>query len=89
MYSNAPSIFRAAATIRARYQTLTAREKEVLALMVQGLRNKLAADRLGISEVTVKVHRHNIMEKMQAESLPALVGMVGQLRLQDAAPREP
>ena len=47
--------------------------------MLQGLRNKQTADRLGISEVTVKVHRHNIMEKMQAGSLPALVAMVNRL----------
>ena len=69
------------ATIRARFDTLTAREREVLALMVQGLRNKQTADRLGISEVTVKVHRHNIMEKMKALSLPTVVGMVDRLRL--------
>lgn len=62
-------------TLRARFETLTPREREVLALMVQGLRNKLSADRLGISEVTVKVHRHHVMEKMQAKSLPELVGM--------------
>lgn len=69
------------AALRARYATLTAREREVLALMVQGLRNKQAADRLGITEVTVKVHRHHVMEKMRAASLPALVGMVQQLGL--------
>ncbi len=61
--------------LRTRFDTLTPREREVLALMVQGLRNKLTADRLGISEVTVKVHRHNVMEKMQAKSLPEVVGM--------------
>ena len=64
--------------VRARLDTLTQREREVLALMLQGLRNKQAADRLGISEVTVKVHRHNIMEKMRAGSVPALVAMLGQ-----------
>lgn len=71
--------------LRARYATLTAREREVLALMVQGLRNKQAADRLGITEVTVKVHRHHVMEKMRAASLPALVGMVQRLGLARAA----
>jgi FixJ family two-component response regulator len=70
----------AAASIRARFHTLTAREREVLPLIVQGLRNKQTADRLGITEVTVKVHRHNIMEKMKAPSLPALIGMLEQLR---------
>jgi FixJ family two-component response regulator len=67
------------ASLQARYDTLTQREREVITLMVQGLRNKQAADQLGISEVTVKVHRHNIMEKMQAPSVPALVAMMGQL----------
>jgi FixJ family two-component response regulator len=67
------------AGLQARLDTLTQREREVIALMVEGLRNKQAADRLGIAEVTVKVHRHNIMEKMQAPSVPALVAMLGQL----------
>ena len=66
------------ALVRARLDTLTQREREVLALMIQGLRNKQAADRLGISEVTVKVHRHNIMEKMRAGSVPALLAMLAQ-----------
>ena len=61
-------------------ETLTAREREVLGLIVQGLRNKQTADRLGISEVTVKVHRHNIMEKMKAASMPALIAMLDRLR---------
>jgi FixJ family two-component response regulator len=68
------------ARIQARYDTLTAREREVVALIVRGLRNKQAAAELGITEITVKVHRHNIMEKMGARSLPALVGMVERLR---------
>ncbi|ASM78604.1 chemotaxis protein CheY [Vitreoscilla filiformis] len=71
--------------VRARFDTLTPREREVLALMVQGLRNKLTADRLGISEVTVKVHRHNVMEKMQAKSLPELVGMCERLGMRAGA----
>jgi RNA polymerase sigma factor (sigma-70 family) len=66
--------------VRARFETLTAREREVLGLIVQGLRNKQTADRLGISEVTVKVHRHNIMEKMKASSMPALIAMLDRLR---------
>jgi FixJ family two-component response regulator len=68
------------AQIQARYDTLTAREREVVALVVRGLRNKQAAAELGISEITVKVHRHNVMEKMAARSLPALVGMMARLR---------
>lgn len=67
------------AGLRTRFDTLTQREREVLALLVKGLRNKQAADQLGISEVTVKVHRHNLMEKMQAASVPALLQMVNQL----------
>lgn len=69
------------ASARARYDSLTPREREVLALMMQGLRNKQTAGRLGISEVTVKVHRHNLMEKMQAKTLPALLAMVNRLGL--------
>ena len=69
------------AAVRARHATLTPRELEVLALMLQGLRNKQTADRLGISEVTVKVHRHHIMEKMQAASLPALVAMMAMVAM--------
>lgn len=75
------------AEIQARYDTLTSREREVLALVVRGMRNKQTAAELGISEVTVKVHRHNIMEKMGARSLPALTGMVDRLQLADGGGR--
>lgn len=68
------------AELQARYDTLTMREREVVALVVRGMRNKQTAAELGISEVTVKVHRHNVMEKMGAGSLPALTGMVDRLR---------
>lgn len=73
------------AGLQARYDTLTSREREVVALVVAGMRNKETAAQLGISEVTVKVHRHNIMEKMAARSLPALAGMVE--RLQPSKPK--
>lgn len=66
--------------LRDRYESLTPREREVLALLTQGLRNKQTADRMGISEVTVKVHRHNLMEKMQAGSVPLLISMIERLR---------
>jgi RNA polymerase sigma factor (sigma-70 family) len=66
--------------LRDRYEALTPREREVLALLAQGLRNKQTADRMGISEVTVKVHRHNLMEKMQASSVPLLIRMIERLR---------
>ena len=73
---------------RGRFETLTPREREVLLLMVQGLRNKQTADRLGISEVTVKVHRHHVMEKMGAASLPMLVDLVDRLGLRAAPVQE-
>lgn len=66
--------------LRDRYEALTPREREVLTLLAQGLRNKQTADRMGISEVTVKVHRHNLMEKMQATSVPMLIAMIERLR---------
>jgi FixJ family two-component response regulator len=66
--------------LKDRFASLTPREHEVLTLLAQGLRNKQTADRMGISEVTVKVHRHNLMEKMQATSVPMLIGMLERLR---------
>lgn len=70
----------AAKRLKARFDALTPRERDVIGLLVQGLRNKQIADRLGITEATVKVHRHNIMEKMQANAVPTLMGMLEQLR---------
>ena len=66
--------------LQARFASLTPREREVLELLAQGLRNKQTAYQLGITEVTVKVHRHNIMDKMQAGSVAALIGMLERLR---------
>jgi len=72
---------RAALTeIRGRYDTLTAREREVAPLIVRGMLNKQAAAELGISEITVKVHRRNVMRKMKAGSLAELVRILEQLR---------
>ena len=65
--------------IRRRYDSLTAREREVIAFMVKGALNKQAAAELGVSEMTVKVHRHNIMQKMGVTRLPDLVRMVERL----------
>jgi len=66
--------------IRARFDSLTPREKEVLELVVRGLLNKQIADELGMSELTVKTHRAHVMEKTKAESLAHLVRMAERLR---------
>jgi FixJ family two-component response regulator len=66
--------------IRARFQSLTRREKEVLDLVVAGLLTKQIADQLGTSELTVKTHRAHLMEKTRAESLAHLVRMAERLR---------
>jgi FixJ family two-component response regulator len=63
------------ANVRDRYETLTAREREVTALIVEGKLNKQVAAELGISEITVKVHRRHIMEKMKVRSFADLVRM--------------
>jgi FixJ family two-component response regulator len=72
-------------SLRARYEALTAREQEVLALVVAGLLNKVIADRLGIQESTIKVHRGRVMEKMAAASVADLVRMSERLGLAPAA----
>jgi FixJ family two-component response regulator len=61
--------------LRARYDTLTAREKEVLNLVVSGLLNKQVGAELGTSELTIKTHRGRVMQKMGADSLAELVRM--------------
>ena len=61
--------------------SLTPRERQVLPLVVSGLLNKQAAAELGISEVTIQIHRSNIMKKMRAASLPELVRMAGTLEI--------
>ena len=63
------------ASVKANFATLTAREKEVIGLVAAGLINKQIAGKMDISEVTVKMHRGNIMRKMQARSLADLVRM--------------
>ena len=59
--------------LRTRFDTLSAREREIVALVTAGLMNKQAAAKLGVSEVTVKVHRHNAMQKLGARSVADLV----------------
>jgi FixJ family two-component response regulator len=63
------------------YASLTGREREVMALVVSGLLNKQVGGELGISEITVKAHRGQVMRKMKAESLPDLVTMAARLGL--------
>jgi len=64
-----------------RYHLLSARERQVIRLIVTGMLNKQVASQLGIAETTVKLHRRNVMLKMHARSLPELVLMTEQLRL--------
>jgi RNA polymerase sigma factor (sigma-70 family) len=67
-----------------RYAGLSTREKEVMRLVCAGLMNKQVAAEIGISEITVKVHRHNVMRKLGAKSLPDLVRMADNLEAQRA-----
>ena len=67
--------------LRDRYVSLTARERQVMALVVSGLLNKQVGGELGISVITVKAHRGQVMQKMKANSLADLVKIAGRLRL--------
>jgi FixJ family two-component response regulator len=67
------------------YASLTRREREVMTLVASGLLNKQVGGELGIAEITVKVHRGQVMRKMKADSLPALVTMTATLGLTPAA----
>jgi FixJ family two-component response regulator len=67
------------ASLRQRFESLTAREREIMSLVTQGLLNKQIAAALGLSEVTVKAHRGHIMQKMEAKSFADLVRMSDQL----------
>ena len=73
------------AELRTRFDSLTPRESQVLRLVITGLLNKQIAARLGTSEITIKQHRHQVMQKMQAESLADLVRMAQKLGI---PPRE-
>jgi len=72
---------RAMADARTRFESLTLRERDVVALVTSGRMNKQIAAEIGISEISVKVHRHNAMKKLAVKSLADLVRMVGALEL--------
>lgn len=77
------------ADLQQRLSRLTPREREVLPLVVSGLLNKQAAAELGISEITLQIHRSKIMKKMGAASLPELVRMAGTLEIPVTHSRRP
>jgi FixJ family two-component response regulator len=70
--------------LRDRYESLTPREREVMALVASGLLNKQVGGELGISEITVKAHRGQVMQKMKADSFAELVKMAARLGLAPA-----
>ncbi len=77
---------KALAGVQTLYQGLTAREREIMALVTTGLMNKQVAGQVGLSEITVKIHRGNVMRKMGARSLADLVRMAEALGLDHARP---
>ena len=72
---------REVAELQVRHDSLTPREREVMAFVVKGLLNKQVGAELGMSETTVKLHRAQVMQKMKAESLADLVRMAGRLQV--------
>jgi FixJ family two-component response regulator len=73
--------------LRRRYEALSTREREVMSLVVTGRLNKQIAGDIGLSEITVKVHRSQVMRKMQASSLPDLARMADRLKLAGGKPQ--
>jgi FixJ family two-component response regulator len=76
------------ADLHAHFATLTAREREIMALVTAGLMNKQIAAEIGLAEITVKIHRGSIMRKMAANSLADLVKMAQMLEIQRPAPQQ-
>ena len=75
------------ADLRKQYDALTPREKEIMALVSSGLMNKQAAAEIGVTEITIKVHRGNVMRKMGARSLADLVRMADALGVRRSKPQ--
>jgi FixJ family two-component response regulator len=75
--------------VQDRYDSLSRREREVMALVVSGLLNKQIAGQLGITEITVKVHRGQVMRKMNVRSLAELINNAARLRLAAASKAAP
>jgi FixJ family two-component response regulator len=75
------------ATLRERFESLSAREHEVVVMVVSGMLNKQIAAEIGTTENTMKVHRSRAMDKMQAKSVPHLVKMVETLQIPPLASR--
>lgn len=75
--------------LRIHYESLTSREREVMGLVTSGLMNKQIAWQLSLSEITVKIHRGNMMRKMQAKSLAELVRMADALGIRAASAAQP
>jgi FixJ family two-component response regulator len=73
--------------LAARYATLSERERQVFVLVAAGLLNKQIAERVAITEATVKLHRSQVMKKMEAESLPDLVRMADRLAKTESGPQ--
>jgi FixJ family two-component response regulator len=76
----------AASKLRADFESLTPREQQVIALVTSGLMNKQIAGKIGVSEITVKVHRGNVMRKMGAKSFADLVRMADALGIRQPKP---
>ena len=77
---------RVVAVLRQRYSALTAREQQLMRFVISGRRNKEIASEMAVTEVTVKAHRNQVMRKMGARSVSALIGMAQLLGLEEARP---